>query len=530
MKKTIFKVVALLLCLAVLLSGCSLTDWAEGYLGVKTAAFADMTYTRPDMDQFQQKLDAVYTSAQGDNLDQLIADIEAFLDAYDWFYTYYNLAMIHYSIDMTDSYWKAENDFCMNASAMVDAGWENMLYALAASSFREALEQDAYFGEDYFDGYDGESVWDETFTSMMEQEAALQSRYNELLSQMDMTSYGMDGYSLPMEELFVELVALRQQMAAYAGYDSYPQFAYDFYHYRDYTAEDGEKYLQSVAEYLAEPYREVTEKQLWLPPEGYCSQQKTLQYVQSAAQGMGGPIAEAFEEMQTQGLYDISYGENKYETSFELYLMGYHAPFVYLYPYMDMGDQLIFAHEFGHFVNDYVCAGSYAGADVAEVHSQAMEYLSLCYGEGGTELESYKLADGLCVYVEQAAYGMFEHQVYKLQGEALTVENVRATYQQVIETYGLDSWGADCRDYVLTTHYFSSPMYLISYVLSNDLAVQIYQMELEEPGAGLKLYEECLYSGDSYLLYFAETYGLENPFLESRLESVRTMVEEKLLK
>ena len=61
-------------------------------------------------------------------------------------------------------------------------------------------------------------------------------------------------------------------------------------------------------------------------------------------------------------------------------------------------------------------------------------------------------------------------------------------------------------------------MYMISYVVSNDLAMQIYQQELESTGAGLSLYEQILSSQDSFLLTFAETYGLQSPFAEGRLQ------------
>ena len=63
-------------------------------------------------------------------------------------------------------------------------------------------------------------------------------------------------------------------------------------------------------------------------------------------------------------------------------------------------------------------------------------------------------------------------------------------------------------------------MYMISYVVSNDVAMQFYQLELEEPGQGLDLYEECLYSQDSQIIAFTEQYGLESPFTPGRIETI----------
>ena len=122
--------------------------------------------------------------------------------------------------------------------------------------------------------------------------------------------------------------------------------------------------------------------------------------------------------------------------------------------------------------------------------------------------------------MEQSAYALFEHALYGLSSSELTVENVTALYEEVCQYFGLDSSQWDSQDFVTIMHFYTNPMYIISYVVSNDLALQFYQMELDNPGSGLHLYEEVLTSQDSYLLNFAQTYGLESPFSESRLQTV----------
>ena len=67
---------------------------------------------------------------------------------------------------------------------------------------------------------------------------------------------------------------------------------------------------------------------------------------------------------------------------------------------------------------------------------------------------------------------------------------------------------------------------LFSYVVSNDTAMQIYQLELEKPGAGLKVYERCLTSDAWDLTQFVEEAGLESPFAEGRLDDVAAIFEE----
>ena len=195
-------------------------------------------------------------------------------------------------------------------------------------------------------------------------------------------------------------------------------------------------------------------------------------------------------------------------------------------PYLDQSDKLTFSHEFGHFAADFSCDGTFCGTDIAETHSMAMEYLTLCYGKDTELLTRYKLADSLCTYMEQSAYALFEYQVYGLQGNDLTAENITELYRKVSKQFGFDVFDWDPREFVTVIHFFTDPMYTVSYVLSNDLAMQIYQLELENSGDGLSLYENFLPSQDSYILTFAETHGLENPFSQERIQSVAAFFQD----
>jgi hypothetical protein len=67
---------------------------------------------------------------------------------------------------------------------------------------------------------------------------------------------------------------------------------------------------------------------------------------------------------------------------------------------------------------------------------------------------------------------------------------------------------------------------MISYVVSNDLAMQIYQRELEVPGDGLALYENILYANESRILTFAQEYGLDNPFTPGRPKALAMFFRE----
>lgn len=539
-KRMFLSIVALCLTVALALSGCAidvagyfsnLSRMASGKMG--TTTFDDMVYTRPDMTALQSTLEeSCRIATESTDIREIEDAIWEFYEAYDNFYTMMNLADVRYCADLTDLYWQEEYSYCMSHSSEADAGLDELYYALAKSPMLETLEGDDYFGEGYFDSYQGESVWDETFTDLMTRESELISTYYDLSRQSLELEYSSEAFyetvGADLAQLYVELIALRQQIADYLGYDSYVQFTYDSYYYRDYTPEQAERYTEAIRENLVPLYDQISSSGIWDGDWGSYSEQDTFQYVKRTAEAMGGSIADSFRLLVQKGLYDISFGENKYDASFELYLYTYRVPFIFINPDGSAYDPLTFVHEFGHFCNDDVCGGSYAGTDVAEFFSQGMEYLSLCYGGGDENVRKLKMIDCLNIYVEQAAFAAFEQQVYALEGDDLTVENVQALYGQVCESYGFDSWGFDSRDYVTMPHYFTNPLYIISYVVSNDAAFQLYQMEQTDRGSGRALYQDNIKSQENYFLTFVENAGLESPFADGRVETVRQVLEQEL--
>ena len=534
MKTNKLRLMTLILAAVLLLSGCAVDDLGDYAAALQSAItgesniipFSDMEYEHPDLTEIRAVLDAAIETAQSEEipLATVVDAIYSFYDVYDWFYTCSALADIHYSSDLTDIYWEKEYNYCQEHTGEVDAMLEELYYALAASPHRTALEAEEYFGEGYFTGYDGDNMWDETFVSLLEAESELMNRYYTLSTQAldfvpDSEEY-YDAVADDMTALLIELVTLRQEIAAYWGYPDYVEFANDFYYYRDFSPAEMSAYLEQVRTQLVPVYLQIRPED-WDAFYNTSSEQETFRYVRTAAENMGGLVAEAFEVLDRGHLYDIGYGENKFSTSFEIYLTSYWEPFIFMNPTLSHYDWLTFAHEFGHFCNDYASYGSYAGTDVMEFFSQGMEYLSLCYGEPDDALIRLKMADSLSVYVEQSAYAAFEQKLYSLSPEELSVEGLYALYEEIATAYGFESVGYDRREFVTVPHFFTNPLYVFSYVVSNDAAMQLYQLEQEAPGDGLACFEVNLDTQESYFLSFLDSAGLESPFAENRMETVR---------
>lgn len=536
MKKPVIRLLALLL-LSALLAGCGqlsgpaqeLLEIIQQESGEGTVTFDQMVYARPDLEEMENILAKACQAAAGEDFRKILQGIYDFYDVYDAFDTNYALADIHYCADLTNEKWEEEYNFCVNAAPQVDAMLEELYYALAKSPCLAQLEDDRYFGQGYFDSYQGQNLWDEEFTALLEQEAALVSRYYELSDLGNTFAYASEEYYdacfADMAQVLAQLVLVRQEIARYWGYDDFAQFAADNYYYRDYDLDQTESYLLAIREELVPLYVQFNENFSWEDAFTFAPESQTYDWLRNTALSMGGSVAESFRIMDQSGLYDISYSENKYPASFETYLVSYQVPFVFMNATQTEYDYLTFAHEFGHFCNDHVSWGSYAGMDVQEFFSQGMEYLSLCYGEDTERLRKMKMAESLATYVEQAGYAVFELELYRLPADQLNPEGIRQLYDRVAADYGFASVGYDSRDFIAITHFFTDPMYILSYVVSNDAAMQLYQMETESPGTGLACFEANLGTEEYYFLSFLQAAGLESPFAQGRLEEVKQTFE-----
>ena len=526
------RILILCLCCSLLLSGCGLVDLLprDSLLGrLLSSSEWDILdeYSRPDLAEHDRLLEECCQIARtSTDIDDVTDAIYEYYDLYDWYYTCVWLSDIGYSRDITSQEWEEEYTYCSSLIPHLDAGLEALYFALADSPIRDVLESDDYFGEGYFDYYEGDSVYDDTLIALMEEESALIDRYYALSDQtMD------DDYADNLCQVLIDLVLVRQEMAEYVGYDTYADFAWDFYYYRDYTPDHAMAYMSSIREEMSGLYTQIAHSDIWDIGYEACMTAQTYDYVKQAAKAMGGDIKESFDAMAKDTLYDISYSEKKFPSSYEVYLSYYNLPYVFVAPYLCQVDKLTFAHEFGHFAVDYTAWGSYAGIDIQEVFSQGMEYLSLVYVDDTEELTQFKMADCLSTYIEQSAYACFEQKLYTLSEEELTVDGVFALFEETLTSFGIvfgDWTDWSVVDLVTVPHFYTNPLYIISYVVSNDAAFQIYQMELEDAGSGLALYKEQMTTEEYYILSFVDQAGLTSPFAPGRAAEVAATLEEIL--
>ena len=211
-------------------------------------------------------------------------------------------------------------------------------------------------------------------------------------------------------------------------------------------------------------------------------------------------------------------------------------PYIYISPEGTLADLLTAAHEYGHFVDGYVNCNQTFSIDCSEVFSQALEYLTLGSTSLGfaraAELRQYKLYDSLETFLTQACYYAFECKAYALPDSELTVGKLNELFAECCVDFGLfDEASAEqaARSWIDVQHFFSAPYYVISYCVSNDAALQIYQLEQETPGAGLKAFSDLLYAApESTFLAMLQDGNLTSPFDENRMQELAAYFKEAL--
>ena len=175
---------------------------------------------------------------------------------------------------------------------------------------------------------------------------------------------------------------------------------------------------------------------------------------------------------------------------------------------------------------------------LAEVYSQALELLILDRLDGELSeaeietLRQIKLADVLSMYVQQASFAEFERQVYAADPDQLSAGWLNDLSLRLAKQYGYyDGYSEQyyAMSWIDIVHFFEVPFYVITYPVSNDLAMQLYAMERAQEGAGLDKYLEILPHETAGVVDTALAGGLQSPFAPGRLRDVAAMLEEEML-
>lgn len=524
--------------------------------------FSQIQYTAPDSGPIIEGYKDVQAMVEEGTAD-CDAVLEAFEDVFEdhlFFDTMHSISYIRYSLDLSNSYYDEEYNRCEELSPLISQAQEKCYVAMSESPLRSDLEEE-YFGEDFFLFYDENRIYSkDSVVKLMQEESEIQSQYLALQNDPTVLWKGKETsfqtliedpalsyedyltvyqayyskYAPQAADLFAKLIRIRKDIAKELEYDSYADFAHSYLYSRDYSQEEVNAYCNDISDELPSLLLGAIMAQAILPSQ---SMDDSLELFEGTVEAFGGVVQTAYDFMMDYELWDATSSPSKLPGSYMTYLNSYEMPFLYVSPAENLGDLSTLFHEFGHFIDGYVNCGGFSSIDCAEVFSQSMEFLSLSRADLNPQDRSAlirsKAADSVMVFLTQACYAEFENLAYSLPEDQLNAEGLNQLFLECNEKYGMSMLYAGMEQllapgWIDVQHFFVAPYYVISYCVSNDTALRVYERELNE-GDGLELYYELLSQDrDSTLPELTEAVGLGSPFAQGRIRELADFLEEQL--
>ncbi len=301
------------------------------------------------------------------------------------------------------------------------------------------------------------------------------------------------------KELYLELVALRREIADALGASSYAEIAYRDAGY-SYTQKEADALFSDVAQNAVSVYR-VLYDEIFLSRENSTVQTqkiyKTINRLSSLYGDKGGVLSEAYNYMLQYSLYDIAVADGKRNTGNEVfYLDSYDSPLLYLTAEEKVTDYLSMAHAFGNYLGAYRY-GDARSAELVEFHAAACEFLTLRLMKGQVTEDTYttllytSMQNALLDLIDSAFLAAAEAEIYALPKDGITEEAVNAIVAETARRFGL-SENVNNLSYLLCDEIVRTPFAAQSRVSAKLAALELFFAEAETPDFGWQTYLSLL--------------------------------------
>ena len=562
MKKKLTAILAMLFALLFLCGSALPNGWFREDGTDEILRFDDMPYERPDPAVFRTYEERVNQTLQnGGGYRRLVALLDEVFNRYFSASTMSTIADIQSCRNLSDAHWSAEYAACLSALTEIETIMEDIYLTCGASPFGERLERE-YFGPGFMAEYgeNAEEKLSDAYVALLERENELLVEYRNIIADPTVMVNGSEvpvsdilydvwddrdydnllnayyeKYNPILGDLYLRLMAVRKEQARELGYKDYAEMMFDIGFDRDYSVEEGQAFLDSVKKWLLPVYKRCMNEERYAElMEGYVSEEQLFGVLETTAHGLGGEVLQAYEFMRRNELADLRTDDNKADMSFTTYLSEYEAPFLFVNPYEDRSDIITVTHEFGHYAEEYISYCAYSSMDLAEVFSQAMQFLSLrpltvALGEQSVAaLRQLNLYDVLDTFLWETLYAEFEFRAFRLENPSTA--DLNALMWSLFREYGLDEYygEGDVIDWVDISHFFEQPFYVISYPVSACCALEIYERDMQADGAGLDSYLRLADTEEIGIVAAAAEAGLQNPITDQRVQAVASFLASQL--
>ena len=522
--------------------------------------YADMTYTRPDLDAVNANFELALSLAGQDNAqEQLFETYDTLLEQISQISTMDTLATLQNEIDLSNTYYEEEMNLLDNELTKLDNSMNEVTEAILNSSYKDAFTK--RMGEDFIERYEYYSKLNSReIESLSEQENALVTEYKKLLAKEYTTVYNGEEVTIndldfndpnvitpyfeiymqknaACADIYLQLVKIRTQIADTLGYDSYIDYAYDYLG-RDFSKEEAAKFCEMVKEYIvpvADSMSSRYDAKIAAAQANHSvSLEDGLPFLKSALEKeFPAAMSEALQYMLDRGLYIFDDDPNMMPAGFTTLINDYSAPFLFINTssYTDPGTLF---HEFGHYYNFYLMGkttwNDSNNLDLAEVHSQGLEllmfdYYTEIYGEDAQAMQASVISSLLDSIRMGCCEDEFQQRVF--ENPDMTIDEMNQLHGELYQEYmGYPLY----YEWIDIHHHFETPFYYISYATSAASAFEIWELAQNDREAALTAYRSITQNtvNSGYLEPLKEA-GLSNPFTSDMVKKVADTVNNNYL-
>ncbi|WP_167957342.1 M3 family oligoendopeptidase [Anaerosporobacter faecicola] len=560
----------------------------------KDFKFSELEYIRPDFQGFQVTLeDATKRIQEAASYEEMKKAMLDTLDKSGELEMMCTIASIRNTLNTTDEFYEKEVEFINETAPTVMEANMNMNKAILASPYVKELEQE--YGKQLLVGMQQEiDSFNPELVPYLQREGALTTQYQKLMATAKipfegetLNLYGIQkhfedadrekrkkafkAYSdfyhdneEEMEEIFGELIDIRNKMGRCLGDENYIPLGYKLQGRTDYGQEEVARFREQVRTeivplceelYKAQAKRIGVDKikafdEKFIYPDGNAEPLGDDDFLIARAKEMYHDISketgEFIDFMIEHELMDLKNKPNKASTGYMTYLPPLKAPFVFSCFNHTIFDMQVLSHELGHAFAGYQAmrhqpiANYYSeSTDIAEIHSMAMEQFAYPYAEKffGEDADKYRFAhlqEAITFVPFGVAVDEFQHIMYanpNLTPKERTYEWHKLEQKYMPwRTYEDDEFMERGGYWYHKLHIFLYPFYYINYTLTTMGAMELKKRYAQNKEEAWEDYMKlCNVGGSLSYLETLKNSHLSIPFEEGSVKNAISYAKEILL-
>lgn len=556
--------------------------------------FSTLEYKRPDfkaVEDFAVSVTAaIEKAASYEELKKLMAEVE---EQSNHLETMFTIAFIRHTLDTRDEFYEKEEEYLNDTLPTVMPKLLAINEAIMNSPFKEDIIKE--YGKQYFVQMElQKKTFCEENIPLMQQEAKLTNEYQKIMATAEiafdgktLNLYGIQkyfehedrevrkaavkaysdfyhGHEARLEEIWSELIQIRNEMGRNLGYENFIPVGYMQQGRTDYGQKEVEAFREQVRTVLVPLCQKLYEAQaarLGVDQLMFYDESRVFldgnavpagddDFMVEEARKMYHEISpetgEFIDFMIEHELMDLKNKPGKASTGYMTSLLDYKAPFVFSCFNQTIGDMQVLTHELGHAFAGYMAMRSQPisqyyseSTDIAEIHSMSMEQFSYPYAERffGEQADKFRFAhlqEAVTFVPFGVAVDEFQHICYA--NPELTPKQRTEEWKKLEEKYM--PWRKyDADDFFdrggwwyHKLHIYLHPLYYINYTLTTMGAMEFKKKEKENHETAWKDYLNlCKCGGSMSYLETLAYANLMNPFEEGSVEKAISVAKEELL-